>query len=64
MDELMKQRVIVTDATTITVNGKQNYIRNFWFMLYKKVKKFRINACSKKKYIIIDFLMIFMRIFV
>lgn len=27
--ELMNQAVVATDATTVTVNGKQNYIRNF-----------------------------------
>lgn len=28
-DELLNQKVVATDATTITVNGEQNYIRNF-----------------------------------
>lgn len=27
--ELLNQKVVATDATTVTVNGKQNYIRNF-----------------------------------
>ncbi len=27
--ELLNQRVVATDATPVTVNGKQNYIRNF-----------------------------------
>lgn len=27
--EMLNQEVVATDATTITVNGKQNYIRNF-----------------------------------
>lgn len=26
---LLKEKVVATDATTVTVNGKQNYIRNF-----------------------------------
>jgi len=28
-EELLVQNVVATDATTVTVNGKQNYIRNF-----------------------------------
>ena len=28
-NELLNQTVVATDATTVTVNGKQNYIRNF-----------------------------------
>lgn len=28
-EELLIQNVVATDATTVTVNGKQNYIRNF-----------------------------------
>jgi hypothetical protein len=28
-DGLLTQDVVVTDATTVTVNGEQNYIRNF-----------------------------------
>lgn len=28
-NELLNQNVVATDATTITVNGEQNYIRNF-----------------------------------
>ena len=27
--ELLNQGVVLTDATTVTVNGEQNYIRNF-----------------------------------
>lgn len=27
--EMLNQEVVATDATTVTVNGKQNYIRNF-----------------------------------
>lgn len=27
--EMLNQKVVATDATTVTVNGKQNYIRNF-----------------------------------
>ena len=27
--QLLNQKVVATDATTVTVNGKQNYIRNF-----------------------------------
>lgn len=26
---LLNQKVVATDATVVTVNGKQNYIRNF-----------------------------------
>ena len=28
-EELLNQSVVATDATTVTVNGKHNYIRNF-----------------------------------
>lgn len=28
-EEMLNQKVVATDATTVTVNGKQNYIRNF-----------------------------------
>ena len=28
-DELLIRNVVATDATTVTVNGEQNYIRNF-----------------------------------
>ena len=28
-NELLNQNVVATDATTVTVNGEQNYIRNF-----------------------------------
>lgn len=28
-DELLNQKVVATDATTVTVNGVQSYIRNF-----------------------------------
>lgn len=28
-DELLNRKVVATDATVITVNGEQNYIRNF-----------------------------------
>lgn len=27
--EMLNQEIVATDATTVTVNGKQNYIRNF-----------------------------------
>lgn len=53
-DELLNQTVVATDATTITVNGKQNYIRNFSIdntVVYHAMKNKTIVALGK-----IDFL--------
>ena len=56
-NELLNQSVVATDATTITVNGKQNYIRNFSIdktVIYHAMKNKTIAALEKigflKKY--------------
>jgi transposase len=48
--ELLNQTVVATDATTITNNGKQNYIRNFSItdtVLYRAMKCKTIEAMHK-----------------
>ena len=53
-NELLNQSIVATDATTITVNGKQNYIRNFSrknTVVYQAMKSKSIDALEK-----IDFL--------
>ena len=52
--ELLNQGVVLTDATTVTVNGEQNYIRNFSIgktVIYRAMKSKAIDALKK-----IDFL--------
>ena len=52
--ELLNQEVVLTDATTVTVNGEQNYIRNFSIgktVIYRAMKSKAIDALKK-----IDFL--------
>ncbi|MFA9424596.1 MAG: transposase, partial [Sedimentibacter sp.] len=49
-DELLNQTVVATDATTVTVNGKQNYIRNFSIektVIYNAMKNKTIAALGK-----------------
>lgn len=51
---LLNRKVVATDATPVTVNGKQNYIRNFsvWdTVLYRALKSKSLKALEK-----IDFL--------
>ena len=46
-DELLSQKVVATDATTVTVNGEQNYIRNFSIdktVIYRAMKSKTIDA--------------------
>ena len=52
--EMLNQKVVATDATTVTVNGKQNYIRNFSIkntVVYHAMNSKSIEALKK-----IDFL--------
>ena len=49
-EELLNQRVVSTDATGVTVNGKQNYVRNFSVketVLYRAMKSKSIKALEK-----------------
>lgn len=49
-EELLNQVVVSTDATVITVNGKQNYIRNFSIVrtvIYYALKAKTIRAMNK-----------------
>lgn len=49
-NELLNQGIVATDATTITVNGKQNYIRNFSIentVVYRAMKSKSIDALKK-----------------
>jgi transposase len=48
--ELLNQGVVATDATTVTVNGEQNYIRNFSVestVIYNPMKKKTIAALEE-----------------
>lgn len=52
--ELLNQDVVATDATNVTVNGKQNYIRNFSVektVLYRAMKSKTINAMKKLNFL-------------
>lgn len=56
-EELLNQDVVLTDATTVTVNGEQTYIRNFSIgktVIYRAMKSKSIDALGKinflKKY--------------
>lgn len=49
-NELLNQTVVATDATTVTVNGEQNYIRNFSTkntVVYHAMKSKTIDALGK-----------------
>ena len=53
-EELLNREVVLTDATTVTVNGEQNYVRNFSIektVVYRAMKSKAIDALKK-----IDFL--------
>lgn len=53
-EELLNQRVVSTDATCVTVNGKQNYVRNFSIketVLYRAMKSKSINALGKLRFL-------------
>lgn len=48
--ELLNQAVVATDATTVTNNGEQNYIRNFSIaetVIYRAMKRKTIEAMHK-----------------
>ena len=48
--QLLNSSMVATDATTITVNGKQNYIRNFSIektVIYRAMKSKSISALKK-----------------
>lgn len=52
--ELLNQDVVATDATNVTVNDKQNYIRNFSIestVLYRAVNSKTINAMKKLNFL-------------
>lgn len=49
-EELLNGKVVATDATTVTVNGEQNYIRNFSIedtVVYHAMKSKSIKALKK-----------------
>lgn len=53
-DELLNQTVVATDATDVTVNGKQAFIRNFSTeaaVLYRAMKNKTINAMKKLRFL-------------
>lgn len=53
-DELLNQEVVSTDATNVTVNGKQNYVRNFSIketVLYRAMKSKSIKAMEKLRFL-------------
>lgn len=49
-EELLNREVVSTDATTVTVGGKQNYIRNFSIektVVYRAMKSKAVDALEK-----------------
>lgn len=53
-EELLNQRVVATDATTVTVNGEQNYVRNFSIdrtVVYRAMKSKTIEALGKLRFL-------------
>lgn len=53
-EELLNQSVVATDATVITVNGKQGYIRNFSTVknvLYRAMKDKTLDAMHKIRFL-------------
>lgn len=53
-EELLNQEVVLTDATTVTVNGKQNYVRNFSIgetVIYRAMKNKTIEALGKQRFL-------------
>lgn len=53
-EELLNQRVVATDATTVTVNGEQNYVRNFSTdrtVVYRAMKSKAIEALGKLRFL-------------
>lgn len=53
--ELLNSSIVATDATTVTVNGKQNYIRNFSIdrtVIYRAMKSKSISALEKLNFLV------------
>lgn len=53
-DELLNHTVVATDATIVTVNGEQNYIRNFSIdkaVVYRAMKSKTIDALGKLRFL-------------
>ena len=53
-EELLNQRVVSTDATCVTVNGKQNYVRNFSIketVIYRAMKSKSVKALEKLRFL-------------
>lgn len=51
---LLNQKVVSTDATVVTVNGEQNYIRNFSIeatVIYRAMKSKTIDALGKLRFL-------------
>lgn len=52
-EELLNEKVVATDATTTTVNGTQNYIRNFsteMTVVFHALKKKTISALKQLEF--------------
>lgn len=53
-EELLNENVVATDATTVTVNGTQNYIRNFsteMTVVFHALKKKTISALKQLEFL-------------
>lgn len=53
-EELLNQKVVLTDATVVTVNGEQNYIRNFSIeeaVIYRAMKSKTIDALGRLRFL-------------
>ena len=53
-EELLNQRVVMTDATVVTVNGKQSYIRNFSMekaVVYRAMKDKTLKSMKKLRFL-------------
>lgn len=53
-EELLNQRVVMTDATVVTVNGKQGYIRNFSMeraVVYRAMKDKTLKGMKKLRFL-------------
>ena len=51
---MLNKNVVATDATTVTVNGKQNYIRNFSIsdtVVYRAMQSKSIDALKKLEFL-------------
>lgn len=53
-EELLNREVVATDATTVTVNGEQDYVRNFSIeetVIYRAMKSKAIDALEKIRFL-------------